>query len=181
MKGHIKLEDKDVERPDPIVMNGKVTVTKDNIKLPEGGIDVKGNLILKNAEIANAIRDASEKSSNPKDTTKTASTNRKTSTSRRGLISDLITVNKKIAETKNLLDDVSEAEVSTIQKCLENLRANRDEIVKLLNDTNTDSDKWYIDRKFRYANKEVDYTRLRHADSKSVKSVSYTHLTLPTT
>lgn len=130
LKGHIKLEDKDVERPDPIVMNGKVTVTKDNIKLPEGGIDVKGNLILKNAEIANAIRNASEKASNPKDTTKTASTNRKSSTSRRGLISDLITVNKKIAETKNLLDDVSEVEVSTIQKCLENLRANRDEIVK---------------------------------------------------
>lgn len=169
LKGHIKLEDKDVERPDPIVMNGKVTVTKDNIKLPEGGIDVKGNLILKNAEIANAIRNASEKASNPKDTTKTASTNRKSSTSRRGLISDLITVNKKIAETKNMLDDVSEAEIDTIQKRLENLRANRDEIVKLLNDTNTDSDKWYIDRKFRYANKEVDYTRLRHADSKSVK------------
>lgn len=169
LKGHIKLEDKDIERPDPIVMNGKVTVTKDNIKLPEGGIDVKGNLILKNAEIVNAIRDVSEKASNPKDTTKTASTNRKSSTSRRSLISELITVNKTISETKNLLDDVSEAEVGTIQKRLENLRANRDEIVKLLNDTNTDSDKWYVDRKFRYANKEVDYTRLRHADSKSVK------------
>lgn len=169
LKGHIKLEDKDVERPDPIVMNGKVTVTKDNIKLPEGGIDVKGNLLLKNAEIANAIRDASEKASNPKDTTKTASTNRKTSTSRRGLISDLTTVNKKIAETKNMLNDVSEDEVGTIKKRLENLRANRDEIVKLLNDTNTDNDKWYVDRKFRYANREVDYTRLRHADSKSVK------------
>lgn len=169
LKGHIKLEDKDIERPDPIVMNGKVTVTKDDIKLPEGGIDVKGNLILKNAEIANAIRDASEKASNPKDTTKTASTNGKSSTSRRGLISDLITVNKKIAETKNILNDVSEDEVDTIQKRLENLRANRDEIVKLLNDTNTDNDKWYVDRKFRYANKEVDYTRLRHADSKSVK------------
>ena len=169
LKGHIKLEDKDIERPDPIVMNGKVTVTKDDIKLPEGGIDVKGNLILKNAEIVNATRDASEKASNPKDTAKTASTNRKSSTSRRSLISDLITVNKTISETKNSLDDVSEAEVDTIQKRLENLRANRDEIVKLLNDTNTDSDKWYIDRKFRYANKEVDYTRLRHADSKSVK------------
>ena len=169
LKGHIKLEDKDIERPDPIVMNGKVTVTKDNIKLPEGGIDVKGNLILKNAEIVNATRDTSEKASNPKDTAKTASTNRKSSTSRRSLISELITVNKTISETKNLLDDVSEAEVDTIQKRLENLRANRDEIVKLLNDTNTDSDKWYIDRKFRYANKEVDYTRLRHADSKSVK------------
>lgn len=169
LKGYLKLEDKDIERPDPIVMNGKVTVTKDNIKLPEGGIDVKGNLILKNAEIANAIRDASEKASNPKDTTKTASTNRKSSTSRRGLISDLITVNKKIAETMNMLNDVSEDEVGTIKKRLENLRANRDEIVKLLNDTNTDSDKWYVDRKFRYANREVDYTRLRHADSKSVK------------
>lgn len=169
LKGHIKLEDKDIERPNPVVMNGKVTVTKDNIKLPEGSIDVKGNLILKNAEIANAIRDASKKASNPKDTTKTAPTNGKSSTSRRSLISDLITVNKTIAETKNLLDDVSEAEVGTIQKRLENLRANRDEIVKQLNDTNTDSDKWYIDRKFRYANKEVDYTRLRHADSKSVK------------
>lgn len=169
LKGHIKLEDKDIERPNPIVMNGKVTVTKDNIKLPEGGIDVKGNLILKNAEIVNATRDASEKASNSKDTTKTASTDRKSSTSRRSLISDLITVNKTIAETKNLLNDVSEAEVGTIQKRLENLRANRDEIVKQLNDTNTDSDKWYIDRKFRYANKEVDYTRLRHADSKSVK------------
>lgn len=66
LKGHIKLEDKDIERPDPIVMNGKVTVTKDDIKLPEGGIDVKGNLILKNAEIANAIRDASEKLLTPK-------------------------------------------------------------------------------------------------------------------
>lgn len=169
LKGHIKLEDKDIERPDPIVMNGKVTVTKDNIKLPEGGIDVKGNLILKNAEIVNAIRDASEKASNHKDTTKTASTNRKSSTSRRGLISDLTTVNKKIAETKNMLNDVSEDEVGTIKKRLENLRANRDEIVKLLNDTNTDNDKWYVDRKFRYANREVDYTRLRHADSKSVK------------
>lgn len=169
LKGHIKLENKDIERPDPIVMNGKVTVTKDDIKLPEGGIDVKGNLILKNAEIANAIRDASKKASNHKDTTKTASTNRKSSTSRRGLISDLTTVNKKIAETKNMLSDVSEDEVGTIQKRLENLRANRDEIVKLLNDTNTDNDKWYVDRKFRYANKEVDYTRLRHADSKSVK------------
>lgn len=38
-----------------------------------------------------------------------------------------------------------EGEVGTIQKRLENLRANRDEIVKLLNDTNTDNDKWYVD------------------------------------
>lgn len=61
LNGHVKLEDKDIERPDPVVMNGKVVVTKNNIKLPEGGIDVKGNLILKNAEIANAIKEAAEK------------------------------------------------------------------------------------------------------------------------
>lgn len=61
LAGHVKLEDKDIERPDPVVMNGKVVVTKNNIKLPEGGIDVKGNLILKNAEIANAIKEAAEK------------------------------------------------------------------------------------------------------------------------
>lgn len=67
LNGHVKLEDKDIERPDPVVMNGKVVVTKNNIKLPEGGIDVKGNLILKNAEIANAIKEATGKESGKKD------------------------------------------------------------------------------------------------------------------
>lgn len=51
-------------------MNGKVVVTKNNIKLPEGGIDVKGNLILKNAEIANAIKEAAGKESGKKVSTK---------------------------------------------------------------------------------------------------------------
>lgn len=67
LAGRVKLEDKDIERPDPVVMNGKVVVTKNNIKLPEGGIDVKGNLILKNAEIANAIKEAAGKESGKKD------------------------------------------------------------------------------------------------------------------
>ena len=70
LNGHVKLEDKDIERPDPVVMNGKVVVTKNNIKLPEGGIDVKGNLILKNAEIANAIKEAAGKESGKKNITK---------------------------------------------------------------------------------------------------------------
>lgn len=67
LAGRVKLEDKDIERPNPVVMNGKVVVTKNNIKLPEGGIDVKGNLILKNAEIANAIKEAAGKESGKKD------------------------------------------------------------------------------------------------------------------
>lgn len=69
LNGHVKLEDKDIERPDPVKLNGKVVVTKDKIKLPEGGIDIKGNLILKNAEIANAIKEAARKESSKKSST----------------------------------------------------------------------------------------------------------------
>lgn len=173
LKGRVELKDEDIKRPNPLNLNGAVKIKAADVKIDDVEIskkkfDIKGNLILKNAEIVDAVKEAASKESNSESTQK-ATTAKKKSTSRRGLISELTTVNKKIAETKNTLDDVSEDEVGTIQKRLENLRANRDEIVELLNDTNTDSDKWYVDRKFRYANKEVDYTRLRHADSKSVK------------
>lgn len=177
LKGKVELKDEDIKRPDPLKLNGSVKIKAADVKIDDVEIskkefDIAGNLILKNAEIVNAVKEAVGKESkkkNDSESTQKATTAEKKSTSRRGLISELTTVNKKIAETKNILDDVSEDEVGTIQKRLENLRANRDEIVELLNDTNTDSDKWYVDRKFRYANKEVDYTRLRHADSKSVK------------
>lgn len=177
LKGKVELEDKDIKRPDPLKLNGSVKIKAADVKIDDVEIskkefDIKGNLILKNAEIVNAVKEAvgkESKNKNDSESTQKAIAAKEKPTSRRGLISELITVNKKIAETKNMLDDVSEDEVGTIQKRLENLRANRDEIVKQLNDTNTDSDKWYVDRKFRYANKEVDYTRLRHADSKSVK------------
>lgn len=176
-KGKIELKDEDIKRPNPLNLNGAVKIKAADVKIDDVEIskkefDIKGNLILKNAEIVNAVKEAAGKAAKKKDdseSTQKATAAKKKPTSRRGLISELTTVNKKIAETKNMLDDVSEDEVGTIQKRLENLRANRDEIVKLLNDTNTDSDKWYVDRKFRYANKEVDYTRLRHSDSKSVK------------
>lgn len=175
--GKVELKDEDIKRPNPLKLNGAVKIKAADVKIDDVEIskkkfDIKGNLILKNAEIVDAVKEAVGKESKKKDdseSTQKATAAKEKPTSRRGLISELITVNKKIAETKNMLDDVSEDEVGTIQKCLENLRANRDEIVKLLNDTNTDRDKWYVDRKFRYANKEVDYTRLRHADSKSVK------------
>ena len=176
LKGKVELEDKDIKRPDPLNLNGAVKIKAADVKIDDVEIskkkfDIKGNLILKNAEIVDAVKEAvgkESKNKNDSESTQKATAAKENPTSRRGLISELITVNKKIAETKNMLDDVSEDEVGTIQKRLENLRANRDEIVKLLNDTNTDRDKWYVDRKFRYANKEVDYTRLRHADSKSV-------------
>lgn len=175
--GKVELKDEDIKRPNPLKLNGAVKIKAADVKIDDVEIskkkfDIKGNLILKNAEIADAVKEAVGKESKKKDnseSTQKATTAKKKSTSRRGLISELTTVNKKIAETRNKLEDVSEDESGTIQKRLEDLKANRTEIIELLNETNTDNDKWYGDRKFRYANKEVAYTRLRHTDSKSVK------------
>lgn len=175
--GKVELKDEDIKRPNPLKLNGAVKIKAADVKIDDVEIskkkfDIKGNLILKNVEIADAVKEAVGKESKKKDnseSTQKATTAKKKSTSRRGLISELTTVNKKIAETRNKLEDVSEDESGTIQKRLEDLKANRTEIIELLNETNTDNDKWYSDRKFRYANKEVAYTRLRHTDSKSVK------------
>ena len=177
LKGKVELKDEDIKRPDPLKLNGSVKIKAADVKIDDVEIskkefDIKGNLILKNAEIVDAVKSAASKESKKKDNsenTQKHTTANKRSTSRRGLIGELTTVNKKIAETRNKLEDVSEDESDTIQKRLEDLKANRTEIIELLNETNTDSDKWYSDRKFRHANKEVAYTRLRHADSKNVK------------
>ena len=179
LNGKVELKDEDIKRPNPLKLNGSVKIKADDVKIDDVEIskkefDIKGNLILKNAEIVDAVKEAAGEAAKTKkkddsESTQKATTANKKSTSRRGLIGELTTVNKKIAETRNKLEDVSEDESGTIQKRLEDLKANRTEIIELLNETNTDSDKWYSDRKFRYANKEVAYTRLRHADSKSVK------------
>lgn len=177
LKGRVELKDEDIKRPNPLNLNGAVKIKAADVKIDDVEISKKefniaGNLILKNAEIVDAVKEAVGKESKKKDdseSTQKTTTAKKKPTSRRGLISELTTVNKKIAETRNKLEDVSEDESGTIQKRLEDLKANRTEIIELLNETNTDSDKWYSDRKFRYANKEVAYTRLRHTDSKSVK------------
>lgn len=174
--GKVELKDEDIKRPNPLKLNGAVKIKAADVKIDDVEIskkkfDIKGNLILKNAEIADAVKEAigkESKNKNDSESTQKATAAKEKPTSCRGLISELITVNKKIAETRNKLEDVSEDESGTIQKRLEDLKANRTEIIELLNETNTDSDKWYSDRKFRYANKEVAYTRLRHTDSKSV-------------
>lgn len=66
LAGHVKLEDKDIERPDPVKLNGAVKIKDSDIKVGDIEIskkkfDINGNLILKNAEIANAIKEAAEK------------------------------------------------------------------------------------------------------------------------
>ena len=160
LAGHVKLEDKDIERPDPVVMNGKVVVTKNNIKLPEGGIDVKGNLILKNAEIANAIKEAAGKTTSQNTTSK----------SRGSLLREFISVNKELVKTKNLLDSVAASEKENVQKHFEDLKKQKIEIIGLLDNTNTSDSNWRDDRKLHYANRNVGYTRLRYIDSSNAKS-----------
>nr|DAH32159.1 MAG TPA: minor tail protein [Caudoviricetes sp.] len=75
LNGHVKLEDKDIERPDPVKFNGAVKIKDSDIKVGDIEIskkkfDINGNLILKNAEIANAIKEAAGKESGKKASTK---------------------------------------------------------------------------------------------------------------
>lgn len=79
LNGHVKLEDKDIERPDPVKFNGAVKIKDSDIKIGDIEIskkkfDINGNLILKNAEIANAIKEAAGKESGKKDAPTTEAT-----------------------------------------------------------------------------------------------------------
>lgn len=63
LAGHVKLEDKDIERPNPVKLNGAVKIKDSDIKVGDIEIskkkfDINGNLILKNAEILDAIKEA---------------------------------------------------------------------------------------------------------------------------
>lgn len=63
LKGKVELEDKDIKRPDPLNLNGAVKIKAADVKIDDVEIskkefDIKGNLILKNAEIDNAAKEA---------------------------------------------------------------------------------------------------------------------------
>lgn len=63
LKGKVELEDKDIKRPDPLNLNGSVKIKAADVKIDDVEIskkefDIKGNLILKNAEIDNAVKEA---------------------------------------------------------------------------------------------------------------------------
>ena len=74
-KGKVELKDEDIKRPDPLNLNGAVKIKAADVKIDDVEIskkkfDIKGNLILKNAEIVNAVKEAAEKKSEKKGTTK---------------------------------------------------------------------------------------------------------------
>ena len=74
-KGKIELKDEDIKRPNPLNLNGTVKIKAADVKIDDVEIskkkfDIKGNLILKNAEIVNAVKEAAGKESKKKGTTK---------------------------------------------------------------------------------------------------------------
>lgn len=62
-KGKIELKDEDIKRPNPLNLNGTVKIKAADVKIDDVEIskkkfDIKGNLILKNAEIVDAVKEA---------------------------------------------------------------------------------------------------------------------------
>ena len=62
-KGKVELKDEDIKRPNPLNLNGSVKIKAADVKIDDVEIskkefDIKGNLILKNAEIVNAVKEA---------------------------------------------------------------------------------------------------------------------------
>lgn len=75
LKGKIELKDEDIKRPNPLNLNGAVKIKAADVKIDDVEIskkkfDIKGNLILKNAEIVDAVKEAAGKESGKKGTTK---------------------------------------------------------------------------------------------------------------
>ena len=75
LKGKVELKDEDIQRPNPLKLNGAVKIKASDVKIDDVEIskkefDIKGNLILKNAEIVDAVKEAAEKKSGKKGSTK---------------------------------------------------------------------------------------------------------------
>lgn len=171
--GKVELKDEDIKRPDPLKLNGSVKIKASDVKIDDVEIskkkfDINGNLILKNAEIVDAIKEVTGKSTSQRITSKNKNNDLKSineSKSRRSLLREFISVNKELVKTKNLLGSVADSEKKNVQKHFEDLKKQKTEIIGLLNETNTSDSDWREDRKLRYANRNVGYARLRHIDS----------------
>lgn len=75
LKGRVELKDEDIKRPNPLNLNGAVKIKAADVKIDDVEIskkefDIAGNLILKNAKIVDAIKEAAGKESKKKGTTK---------------------------------------------------------------------------------------------------------------
>jgi TP901 family phage tail tape measure protein len=75
LKGRVELKDEDIKRPNPLNLNGAVKIKAADVKIDDVEIskkefDIAGNLILKNAKIVDAVKEAAGKESKKKGTTK---------------------------------------------------------------------------------------------------------------
>lgn len=75
LKGRVELKDEDIKRPNPLNLNGAVKIKAADVKIDDVEIskkefDIAGNLILKNAKIVDAVKEAAGKKSEKKGTTK---------------------------------------------------------------------------------------------------------------
>ena len=63
LKGRVELKDEDIKRPNPLNLNGAVKIKAADVKIDDVEIskkefDIAGNLILKNAKIVDAVKEA---------------------------------------------------------------------------------------------------------------------------
>lgn len=63
LKGKVELKDEDIKRPNPLNLNGSVKIKAADVKIDDVEIskkefDIAGNLILKNAKIVDAVKEA---------------------------------------------------------------------------------------------------------------------------
>lgn len=77
LKGKVELKDEDIKRPNPLKLNGAVKIKAADVKIDDVEIskkefDIKGNLILKNAEIDNAVKEAVSEAAKVKKESKSA-------------------------------------------------------------------------------------------------------------
>nr|DAK68424.1 MAG TPA: minor tail protein [Caudoviricetes sp.] len=113
LKGKVELKDEDIKRPDPLKLNGSVKIKAADVKIDDVEIskkkfDIKGNLILKNAEIVDAVKEAAGKLANIKLGTE-------------GYAKALEDANNKWREAKHLISDF-DGEQRDITNSVNNMR-----------------------------------------------------------
>lgn len=112
--GKVELKDEDIKRPNPLNLNGAVKIKASDVKIDDVEIskkefDIKGNLILKNAEIANAVKTATKEaakeaqSKKPTAKTKSGLTDRDFERKSKELLTSLASIMKGKARIQNSL------------------------------------------------------------------------------
>lgn len=113
LKGKVELKDEDIKRPDPLKLNGAVKIKATDVKIDDVEIskkefDIKGNLVLKNAEIASVIKEAVKKS---KDTTPEKVTSQDISKDNKAVNIDPIEQNHEVKQVEQASVETSTVEI----------------------------------------------------------------------